>query len=92
MLLDLVILRVNGLEDLRWIKAERPEIKVIIVTVYTKDAYHQAAEASGTDVFLLKKVLAPSCCRQSSACSALWHRRRCHKKRSGKSVLVPSTV
>ena len=57
MLLDLVMPRVNGLEVLRWIKAERPEIKVIIVTVHAEDAYRQAAEASGTDAFLLKKTL-----------------------------------
>jgi DNA-binding NarL/FixJ family response regulator len=57
MLLDLVMPRVNGLEVLRWIKAERPEIKVIIVTVHDEDAYRQAAEASGADAFLLKKTL-----------------------------------
>ena len=56
-LLDLVMPRVNGLEVLRWIKAERPEIKVIIVTVHAEDAYRQAAEASGADAFLLKKSL-----------------------------------
>jgi two-component system, NarL family, response regulator NreC len=57
MLLDLVMPRVNGLEVLRWIKAERPEIKVIIVTVHAEDAYRQAAEAGGTDAYLLKKTL-----------------------------------
>ncbi len=57
MLLDLVMPGVNGLEVLRWIKAERPEIKVIIVTVHDEDAYRQAAEASGADAFLLKKTL-----------------------------------
>ena len=57
MLLDLVMPQVNGLEGLRWIKAERPEIKVIIVTVHTEAAYRQAAEASGADAFLLKKTL-----------------------------------
>ena len=56
-LLDLVMPRVNGLEALRWIKAEHPEIKVIIVTVHSEDAYRQAAEASGADAFLLKKTL-----------------------------------
>ena len=57
MLLDLAMPRVNGLEVLRWIKAERPEIKVIIVTVHAEDAYRQAAESSGPDAFLLKKTL-----------------------------------
>lgn len=57
MLLDLIMPGVNGLEVLRWIKAERPEIKVIIVTVHDEDAYRQAAEASGADAFLLKKTL-----------------------------------
>jgi DNA-binding NarL/FixJ family response regulator len=56
-LLDLVMPRVNGLEVLRWIKAEYPEIKVIIVTVHSEDAYRQAAEASGAEAFLLKKLL-----------------------------------
>ena len=56
-LLDLVMPGVNGLEVLRWLKAERPESKVIIVTVHDEDAYRQAAEASGADAFLLKKTL-----------------------------------
>jgi DNA-binding NarL/FixJ family response regulator len=57
MLLDLGLPRVHGLEVLRWSKAEYPEIKVIIVTVHTEDAYRQAAEASGADAFLLKRTL-----------------------------------
>src|SRR5262244_861779 len=56
-LLDLVMPQVSGLEVLQWIKAERPEIKVIIMTVHDEDAYRQAAEASGADAFLLKKTL-----------------------------------
>jgi DNA-binding NarL/FixJ family response regulator len=56
-LMDLVMPRVNGLEAMRRIKAERPETKVIIMTVHTEDAYREAAEASGTDAFLLKKTL-----------------------------------
>lgn len=56
-LLDLVMPRVNGLEAMRRIKAERPETKVIIVTVHTEEAYQRAAEASGADAFLLKKTL-----------------------------------
>jgi DNA-binding NarL/FixJ family response regulator len=56
-LMDLVMPQVNGLEALRRIKAERPETKVIIMTVHTEDAYRRTAEASGTDAFLLKKTL-----------------------------------
>lgn len=56
-LLDLVMPRVNGLEALRRIKAERPETKVIIVTAHDEDAYRQAAEDGGADAFLLKKTL-----------------------------------
>jgi len=56
-LMDLVMPRVNGLEALRRIKAERPETKVIIMTVHTEDAYRRTAESNGTDAFLLKKTL-----------------------------------
>jgi DNA-binding NarL/FixJ family response regulator len=58
-LLDLSIPRVSGLEVLRWIKAERPEIKVLVVTVHDEDAYRQAVEDGGADAFLLKKTLRP---------------------------------
>jgi NarL family two-component system response regulator LiaR len=56
-LLDLVMPRVNGLEAMRRIKAERPETKVIIVTVHAEEAYRRAAEDGGADAFLLKKTL-----------------------------------
>src|SRR5438128_9284787 len=46
-LLDLALPQVNGLEALRQIKAERPETKVIIVTVHDEDAYRRAAEDGG---------------------------------------------
>jgi DNA-binding NarL/FixJ family response regulator len=56
-LLDLVMPQITGLEAMQQIKAERPETKVIIMTVHTEDAYRQAAEAGGADAFLLKKTL-----------------------------------
>jgi len=56
-LLDLAMPRVSGLEALRQIKTERPETKVVIVTVHAEDAYRRAAEDSGADAFLLKKTL-----------------------------------
>jgi DNA-binding NarL/FixJ family response regulator len=56
-LLDLAMPRLNGLEAMRRIKAERAETKVIIVTVHTEDAYRSAAQDSGADAYLLKKTL-----------------------------------
>ena len=56
-LMDLVMPGINGLEAMRRIKVKHPEIKVIIMTVHTEDAYRRAAEAGGTDAFLLKKTL-----------------------------------
>jgi len=56
-LLDLSMPRVNGLEALRRIKGERPETKVIIVTVHAEDAYRRAAEANGADAVVVKKTL-----------------------------------
>jgi NarL family two-component system response regulator LiaR len=56
-LLDLVMPGINGLEALQRIKAERPDTKVIIVTVHTEDAYRWAAEDRGADAFLVKKTL-----------------------------------
>ena len=56
-LMDLVMPRVNGLEAMRLIKMERPETKVIIITMHSEDAYRRTAEASGADAFLLKKTL-----------------------------------
>jgi DNA-binding NarL/FixJ family response regulator len=56
-LMDLGMPRVNGLEATRRIKAERPETKIIILTVHTEDAYRRAAEANGSDAFLLKRTI-----------------------------------
>jgi DNA-binding NarL/FixJ family response regulator len=56
-LLDLSMPRLNGLEALQRIKAARPEIKVIIVTAHSEDAYRRAAEEGGADAFLVKKTL-----------------------------------
>lgn len=56
-LMDFVMPQVSGLEAMQQIKAERPETKVIIMTVHTEEAYREAAEAGGADAFLLKKTL-----------------------------------
>jgi DNA-binding NarL/FixJ family response regulator len=56
-LMDLAMPRVDGLEATRRIKAERPETKVIILTIHNEEAYRRAALESGADVFLPKKTL-----------------------------------
>jgi DNA-binding NarL/FixJ family response regulator len=56
-LLDLAMPRLNGLEALPRLKAEHPEITVILVTIHGEDAYRRAAMARGADAFLIKKTL-----------------------------------
>src|SRR5262245_44765996 len=56
-LMDLVMPQINGLEAMRLIKVERPDTMVIIMTVNPEEAYRRAAEASGTNAYLLKKTL-----------------------------------
>ena len=54
-LMDISMPRVDGLEATRRLKAERPETKVIILTVHQDDAYRQAALDSGADAFIAKE-------------------------------------
>ncbi|MBI3989572.1 MAG: response regulator transcription factor [candidate division NC10 bacterium] len=56
-LMDLAMPRVNGLEATRRIKTERPETKVIILTVHDEQVYQTAAAESGADAFLVKKTV-----------------------------------
>ena len=46
----------NGLELLRLIKTDFPELKVIMVTAYGDDANHQTALGYGADDFITKPV------------------------------------
>lgn len=55
-LMDLAMPKVSGLEATRHIKAEHPDIRVIILTQYQEEAYRQAAAQSGADAFLTKKT------------------------------------
>jgi DNA-binding NarL/FixJ family response regulator len=55
--MDLIMSGVNGLEAMRRIKIDRPATKVVITTVHRESVYLRAAEASGTDAFLIKRTL-----------------------------------
>lgn len=55
--MDITMPRLNGLEATRRIKARRPQVKVIILTVHEEEAYRKAATESGADGFVLKKSI-----------------------------------
>jgi DNA-binding NarL/FixJ family response regulator len=55
--MDLTMPRLNGLEATRRIKARRPDVKIIILTVHEEEAYRKAATESGADGFVLKKSI-----------------------------------
>ncbi len=55
--MDLTMPRLNGLEATRRIKARRPDVIIIIMTVHDEEAYRRAATESGADGFVLKKTI-----------------------------------
>ncbi len=57
-LMDLSMPRLDGIQATQRIKADRPQAKVVILTVHADEAYRRAALASGADGFLSKKTLA----------------------------------
>jgi DNA-binding NarL/FixJ family response regulator len=56
-LMDIAMPRLGGLEAIRRTKAERPDAKIIVVTVHGEAAYRRAAEAAGAVAVVLKKSL-----------------------------------
>jgi two-component system, NarL family, invasion response regulator UvrY len=56
-LMDITMPRLNGIEAARRIKAERPNAKIILVTIHSEEAYQQAAEEIGAEALLTKKDL-----------------------------------
>ena len=59
-LMDITMPRLNGNEAARRIKAERPNAKIILVTIHAEEAYEQAAEEIGAEALLAKKDLTAS--------------------------------
>ena len=53
-LLDIRMPRLNGIEVIPQIKKERPESKVIILTIHDLKEYRKAAKDCGADAFILK--------------------------------------
>jgi pilus assembly protein CpaE len=56
-LVDLAMPRMNGLEVTRQLKARRPEVLIVIITVHDDEAYRRTALAAGAEAFLVKKTL-----------------------------------
>lgn len=56
LLSDINMPGMNGLELLRLVKTEYPDLKVIMVTAYGDEANHQAALNYGADDFITKPV------------------------------------
>lgn len=54
--MDMAMPDVNGLEATRRIKTEHPDTRVIILTIYSEEAYRKAAAEGGADAFLPKKA------------------------------------
>lgn len=56
-LMDIAMPRLGGLEAIQRAKAERPDTKVVVVTVHGEEAYRKAAADRGADAFVLKKTI-----------------------------------
>lgn len=55
--MDITMPRMNGLQATKKIKAERPETKIIILTIHQEEAYREAAMESGADAFVDKHAI-----------------------------------
>jgi len=56
-LVDLAMPGMSGLEVTRHLKARRPELVIVIITVHDDEAYRRTALAAGAEAFLVKKTL-----------------------------------
>ncbi|PKN18391.1 MAG: DNA-binding response regulator [Deltaproteobacteria bacterium HGW-Deltaproteobacteria-6] len=56
MLMDLSMPRMNGIEAIKEIKKQHPEIKILILTVYKTEEYVLASLQAGADGYILKEA------------------------------------
>lgn len=56
--MDITMPLLNGLETTRLLKTQMPEIKVVLLTAHTEQAYREAAYNVGADAFVLKGMMA----------------------------------
>jgi DNA-binding NarL/FixJ family response regulator len=56
MLMDLSMPRMNGIEAIKEIKKQHPEIKIIVLTVYKTEEYVLASLQAGADGYILKEA------------------------------------
>ena len=55
-LMDLSMPRMNGIEAIKEIKKQHPEIKIIVFTVYKTEEYVLASLQAGADGYILKEA------------------------------------
>jgi len=55
-LMDLSMPRMNGIEAIKEIKKRRPEIKILVLTVYKTEEYVLASLQAGADGYILKEA------------------------------------
>jgi DNA-binding NarL/FixJ family response regulator len=56
-LMDVRMPGMNGVDATRQLKAEMPELRVIILTIFDVQEYREAARASGASGYVIKKSL-----------------------------------
>ena len=56
-LMDVRMPGMNGVDATRQLKAEMPELKVIMLTIFDVQEYREAAVASGASGYVIKKFL-----------------------------------
>ena len=55
-LMDLSMPRMNGIEAIKEIKKRRPDIKILVLTVYKTEEYVLASLQAGADGYILKEA------------------------------------